>query len=256
VSTAHREAILDQFTRQATPFASAPGIRDEQALRLVLDVTGAGPHDTHLDVACGPGILVCAFAAVVRHSTGIDLTAAMLDRARALQREKGLANVDWRQGDVQPLPFPDGAFSIVTSRFAFHHFLDPGGVLAEMARVTRPGGTVAVIDAAPAPEKADAFNRMEALRDPSHARALPFAEHRALFRQAGLPEPRTTWYRLEGELEGLLSRSFPNPGDAERIRAIFHASLDGDALDMAVRRAGDEIRFGYPVAVMVAERPG
>jgi hypothetical protein len=95
---------------------------------------------------------------------------------------------------------------------------------------------------------------METLRDPSHVRALPLDEHVRLFREAGLPEPRRTSYRLEGELEGLLSRSFPNAGDADRIREIFAASVTDDALGMATRREGDRIRFGYPVAVLAARR--
>jgi ubiquinone/menaquinone biosynthesis C-methylase UbiE len=250
----HQALILDQFTRQATPFATAPGIQDAEALALIVDFSGAGPDDTVLDVACGPGIVVCAFARTVRHATGIDVTPAMLDRARALQRESGLTNVTWQQGDVLPLPYPDAAFSIVVSRFAFHHFLQPGRVLAEMRRVCAPGGTVMVVDAAPAADKADAFNRMEKLRDPSHARALPLSEHVRLFCEAGLPEPRVTSYRLQGELDGLLSRSFPNAGDAERLREIFTGSLDGDALDMQTRREGNRIRFGYPVAVVAARR--
>ena len=251
---AHHDTILDQFTRQAVPFSTAPGIRDEEALRLVVDLTDAGPDDTLLDVACGPGLLVCAFARVVRHATGIDLTPAMLDRARALQHERGLSNVTWQLGDVLPLPHADGAFSLVTARFAFHHFLDPRAALAEMRRVCRPGGRVAVIDSAPTPEKADAFNRMERLRDPSHVRAMPLAELTDLFRAVGLPEPRTTAYRLEGELEGLLARSFPKPGDADVIRAMFRGSLEGDRLGIQARQVGAEIRYGFPVAVLVAAR--
>jgi hypothetical protein len=54
----HRDEILDQFTRQATPFATAPGIRDEAALKLIVEASGAGPDDTVLDVACGPGLVV------------------------------------------------------------------------------------------------------------------------------------------------------------------------------------------------------
>ena len=254
MSRDHQAVILDQFTRQATPFATSPAIQDEQALALIVDFSGAGADDTVLDVACGPGIVVCAFARTVRHATGIDVTPAMLERARALQRERGLTNVTWRQGDVLPLPYADGAFSIVISRFAFHHFLEPGRVLAEMRRACAPGGTVMVVDAAPAPDRAEAFNQMEKLRDPSHARALPLDEHLRLFRDAGLPEPRRTSYRLEAELEGLLSRSFPNAGDAERLREIFIRSLADDALDMQTRRDGDRIRFGYPVAVLAARR--
>jgi ubiquinone/menaquinone biosynthesis C-methylase UbiE len=252
--TRHREAILDQFTRQAVPFATAPGIQDETALRLVVEFSGAGPDDTVLDVACGPGIVVCAFAKVVKHATGLDLTPAMLDRARTLQRETGLGNITWQLGEAIPLPYPDGSFSVVTSRFAFHHFLDPLAAIKEMARVCRPGGKVVVIDSAPAPDKADAFNAMELVRDPSHARAMPLEELKDLYRQAGLPEPRTTGYRLEGELEGLITRSFPNPGDDETLRRIFRASVDGDTLGIGARRDGDTIRYGYPVAVLVADK--
>jgi SAM-dependent methyltransferase len=255
VSTSkHSDLILDQFTRQAVPFSTAPSIKDEAALRLVVDFAGAGPDDTVLDVACGPGLLVCAFARVVRHATGIDITPAMLDRARALQQERGLTNVTWRQGNVLPLPWPDATFTIVSARFAFHHFLDPRTVLGEMRRVCAPGGKVVVADSAPAPDKADAFNAMERLRDPSHVRALPPGELKQLFSDVGLSEPRVTHYRLEGELEGLLARSFPKPGDGDRIRALFAASLADDRLGIATRRDGEQLRYGFPVAVLVAGR--
>jgi len=208
-----------------------------------------------LDIACGPGLVVCAFARIVRHATGIDLTPAMLDQARAHAAGQGVTNVTWRQGDVLPLPWSDAAFTLVTARFAFHHFLDPLAVLREMARVCAPGGTVMVVDSAPAAAKAAAFNRMETLRDPSHVRSLPVVEHVELFRRVGLPEPRVTHYRREGDLEGLIARSFPRPGDADRIRGIFADSLADDALDMQVRREGDRIVFGgYPVAVLAARR--
>ena len=250
----HHDAILDQFTRQATPFATAPGIRDETALRLILEASGAGPDDTVLDVACGPGLVVAAFARVVRHATGIDITPAMLDRARAHGAQLGLTNVTWRQGDVLPLPWPDASFSIVTSRFAFHHFLDPLAVLREMRRVAAPGGRVVVVDSTPDTRCADAFNRMERLRDPSHVRSLPVDEHRELYATVGLPGPRVTSYRLEGEMEALIGRSFPNPGDDEKIRQIFRAALTDDALDIQPRLEAGQIRYGFPVSVLVADR--
>jgi ubiquinone/menaquinone biosynthesis C-methylase UbiE len=254
MTTTHRDSILDQFTRQAIPFNTSPGIKDQLALDLLIEASGANADDTVLDVACGGGLVVCAFARVVKHATGIDITPAMLERCRQLQKEKGLTNVTWQLGDVLPLPFPEASFSIVTSRFAFHHFLDPAAVLAEMKRVCQPGGKVVVADSAPAPEKADAFNAMERLRDPSHTRAMPLAELKSLYTRHGLPEPRHTWYRLESDLESLLSRSFPNPGDDDKIRALFRASLADDALDIRARQEGDLIVYGFPVAVLVAER--
>jgi SAM-dependent methyltransferase len=253
-SSKHSELILDQFTRQAVPFATAPSIKDEAALKLVVEFSGAGPNDTTLDVACGPGLIVVAFARVVKHATGIDITPAMLERARAYATEQGVSNVTWRQGDVLPLPYPDASFSIVTSRFAFHHFLDPFAVLREMVRVCAPGGTVVVVDTAPAPEKADALNRLEVLRDPSHVRALTLDEHLGFFRRAGLPEPRVTRYRLDTDLDALLARSFPDPGNAEKIRAMVAAALPDDALDLNLRRDGERIRLGHPVAILAARR--
>ena len=250
----HQHEILDQFTRQATPFATAPGIRDEAALKLIVECSGAGPNDRVLDVACGPGLVVAAFARVVRHATGIDITPAMLERARAHAAELALTNVTWRQGDVLPLPWPDASFSIVTSRFAFHHFLDPLAVLREMKRVAAPGGRVVVVDSTPEPRRADAFNRMERLRDPSHVRSLPVDEHRQLYATIGLAEPRVTSYRLEGELESLIGRSFPHPGDDEKIREIFRAALADDALDIQPRLENGQLRYGFPVSVLVAER--
>ncbi len=253
-SSEHQDQILDQFTRQATPFATAPGIRDEAALKLIVEASGAGPDDTVLDVACGPGLVVAAFARVVRHATGIDITPAMLDRARAHAAQQGLTNVTWHLGDVLPLPWPDASFSIVTSRFAFHHFLEPQAVLREMTRVARPGGRVVVVDSTPRRERADAFNRMERLRDPSHVRSLPVEEHRDLYARVGLAEPRVTSYRLEGELESLIGRSFPHPGDDEKIREIFRAALKDDALDIEPRLEDGQIRYGFPVSVLVADR--
>ena len=55
--SSHSERIVDQFTRQAEPFSRAAPITDEVALGKIVNATGAGPDDTVLDVACGPGIL-------------------------------------------------------------------------------------------------------------------------------------------------------------------------------------------------------
>src|SRR6516164_9298879 len=181
--TNHQNLILDQFTRQAAVFSTAPAITDEDALRMIVEAARPAPGDRMLDVACGPGLVVCAFSQRVREATGIDMTPAMLERARRLAAEKGLANVAWQHGDVHSLPYDDASFTIVTTRFSFHHFLDPAAVLQEMVRVCAPRGRIVVVDdyASADPAKAAAFNRLEKLRDPSHSRCLPLNELRDLF---------------------------------------------------------------------------
>jgi ubiquinone/menaquinone biosynthesis C-methylase UbiE len=253
---AHQDLILDQFTRQATPFSTADTITDANALRTIVEAATPGPGDTVLDVACGGGIIVCAFAPEVKHATGIDMTPAMLDRARQLAAEKGLANVSWDQGDVGLLPYADGAFDIVVIRFSMHHFLDPIGVLREMVRVCAPGGRVVVVDmhASEDPAKAAEWNRLEKLRDPSHVRCLTLTELKALFGTAGLPAPQAGFYELRDDVRNLLRRSFPNPGDDVKIVEMFAASAEDDRLGIPVRREGDRIEYAYPVAVLAARR--
>ncbi len=250
----HRDRILDQFTRQAVPFSGAPAIRNKEILNRIVQWAEAGPDDAVLDVACGPGLLACAFARVVRHVTGIDMTPAMLNQARKIQQEQRLSNLSWQLGDVYALPFDEGQFSIVSSRFVFHHLQDPLAAIKEMKRVCQPGGRVIVADMSPAPEKAAALNAAERLRDPSHVRAMPVNELRGLFDQAGLPSSHVTGYRMEGELEDLLSRSFPDEGDAERLRSIFADSIADNALDLNTRHEHGKIFYSLPVTVLVARK--
>jgi ubiquinone/menaquinone biosynthesis C-methylase UbiE len=251
----HKDNILDQFTRQAVPFATAAPIRDAAAIQLILDAAATSADDTVLDVACGPGLVACAFARRAKQVTGIDLTPAMLEHARGLAGEQGLTNVTFEQGDVLPLPYADGSFSIVVSRFAFHHFPDPAGVLAEMRRVCRPdGGRVVVADlmASPDPAKAAAFHRMEMLRDPSHARALTLEELRGLFRDGGLATPREAFWNMEIDVEDLLKRSFPVPGSEDAIRQMFAEAVADDAMGLSTRREDGRVRFTYRNVVLAS----
>jgi ubiquinone/menaquinone biosynthesis C-methylase UbiE len=254
--TGHQDRILDQFTRQATPFSTANTITDANALRMIVTAGAPKPTDTVLDVACGGGIIVCAFAPEVKHATGIDMTPAMLDRARQLASEKGITNVSWDQGDVGALPYADGTFDIVVTRFSMHHFLDPIAVLREMKRVCAPGGRVVVVDMYASDDRAKAleWNRLEKLRDPSHVRCLTLPELKGLFGQAGLPAPEATYYELRDEVQNLLRRSFPNPGDDVKIIAMFAASAEDDRLGIPVRRDSDKINYAYPVAILSAHK--
>jgi SAM-dependent methyltransferase len=250
--TSHDDLIRDQFTRQAIPFSTAAPISDEHALAKIVAAGRPSSEDDVLDLACGGGLIVCAFAPDVRHATGIDMTPAMLERARALAAERQLENVTWQQGDVRSLPWPDASFDIVVTRFSFHHFENPLAALREMRRVCRPEGRVIVVDMYASDEKAkaEAWNRLEVLRDPSHVRALSLGELTDLFREAGLPEPAVGHYELRGDVRGLLSRSFPLPGDADRVTGLFAAQAERDTMGIDVRREGERLLYVYRVAIL------
>ena len=250
-----RRLIVEQFTKQAVPFAEMPIHDGEDTNRLVIETAGIGPDDTVLDVACGPGLITCAVANVARHVTGIDITPAMIEEAKKKQAAMGLKNMEWSVGDVLPLPFPESSFSAVITRYSFHHFLEPEAVLTEMVRVCQPGGRVAVVDVfMSTPEQAEAYDRMEKLRDPSHTRALLLAELTGMFHDAGLTEMKTAFYKLDVELERLLTASCTKANDAQVVRRIFEEDLGADRLGVGADRQDDGIHFAFPVVVVAGHK--
>lgn len=247
----HQRLILDQFTKQAVPFSQMQNHSPE----LLRAACGVGPDDTVLDVACGPGLMACAFAKDARHVTGIDLTPAMIEQAKVLQQTHGLTNLAWHVGDVQPLPFANASFSLVFTRYSFHHFLDPRAVLAEMVRVCSPGGRVVVVDVFMSnPDQAEAYNRLEKLRDPSHVRALALEELTELLAEARLQDGRMRFCKHEVEMEQVLQRSFPAPGDADKIRKMFLDDLGVDRLGVGAHRKDGGIHYAYPVVALVGNK--
>jgi ubiquinone/menaquinone biosynthesis C-methylase UbiE len=253
----HQSLIDDQFSRQAALFANSPELHDTAMLQLLVDAAHPQPGDDMLDIACGPGSVVAAFAPHARRVVGLDATAAMLDQSRALAAARGLGNVEWRQGDVYALPFADASFGIVSCRFAFHHLEYPARAFAEMVRVCRPGGRIVLCDglASDDPAKAAAFNAMELHRDPSTVAFRPLGALVALFAGAGLPVPSQRLFQVPYEIEAMIAKSFPANEDRILLRRMIEDSVEGDRMGMNARREGGTIRLAYPAAVLVAAKP-
>jgi ubiquinone/menaquinone biosynthesis C-methylase UbiE len=253
---AHAATIADQFTRQAEVFAAAPVLHDKDALNLLVEAAQPRPSDVSLDVACGPGSVVLAFAKRVARATGLDATPAMLEQARVAAQRSSATNVDWYTGSVYALPFADGSFDIVSCRFAFHHLQEPARAFAEMVRVCRPGGRIVLCDAVASddPIKAAAFNAMERFRDPSTIEFRPLAFHVGLFAISALPTPEVRFYDVPVERERLIAASFPEGGDRDALRSMLDAAVENDAMGVGARRHGDTMRFAYRAAVLVATK--
>ncbi|MFE7447140.1 methyltransferase domain-containing protein [Streptomyces chartreusis] len=106
------------------------------------------PHMRILDVGCGPGTITADLASLVPDGqvTGVDRAPGILEQARATAAGRGVPNVDFAVADVHALDFPDATFCVVHAHQVLQHVGDPVGALREMARVTRPGGLIAVRD--------------------------------------------------------------------------------------------------------------
>lgn len=252
----HNMLIMDQFTKQAIPFANVLGHSNEEAMKLFIRMTTINSQDTVLDVACGPGLLACALAPHARHITGIDLVPAMIEKARKSQNEKRISNIDWKIGDVLPLPFNDSSFSVVVARYVFHHFLKPEAVLKEMARVAKPCGKVAIIDVFTSSSmQSDAYDQVEKLKDPSHVHTLSLADLQGMASRVGLINLKAEFYRIEIGLEENLKASFPEKkSDVDKIRQAVIADIGKDEIGMGVHRKGKDVYLNYPIVTIVGEK--
>jgi ubiquinone/menaquinone biosynthesis C-methylase UbiE len=117
--------------------------------RLVAEQLGLGPGSSLLDLGCGTGEQTRALATRVApggRAVGVDLSQSMIGEARRRAGGAGVA-VEFEVGDAQALPFADGTFDACRSERMLTHVPDPRAALAEMVRVCRPGGRVAVLDA-------------------------------------------------------------------------------------------------------------
>ena len=134
----HSAAVLSAHSRRGAADSAAYLLAH---LRAGMDL---------LDVGCGPASITADLAERVAPGrvVGLDAAAGALEAARATLSERGLSEqVEVTSGDVMALPFEDASFDVVHAHQVLQHLADPVGALAEMRRVTRPGGIVAVRDA-------------------------------------------------------------------------------------------------------------
>jgi len=110
---------------------------------------GIAPGSKLLDVACGTGNLALPAARAGAEVTGVDIAANLLVQARERAAADNLA-IQFDEGDAEALPYPDASFDIVVSMFGAMFAPRPALVASELARVLKPGGTLAMANWNPA----------------------------------------------------------------------------------------------------------
>ncbi len=198
--------------------------QDARAVRLAEDVrefVRPRGDERVVDVGTGAGALALALAPLVREVVGVDPVPELL----ALARERSAPNVEFVEGDGTALPFADGSFDLAVTRRTLHHVARPEGVVAELARVTRRGGGVLVVDQlAPGdPAEAAALHEFERARDSSHTRLLSDAELRGLFAASGLVPVRNRRREEKRRLDAYLDLAGCTGEARDRAAALARA---------------------------------
>ncbi|HWM12327.1 MAG TPA: class I SAM-dependent methyltransferase [Solirubrobacteraceae bacterium] len=258
MSDAFKAFEAEGWSERAGSFETLVARATAHAIEPLLDAAGVIAGTRVLEVGCGLGDLVAAAAARGAHATGTDLAEGMLEAAR--RRHPAIA---FEPADAEALPFADGAFDATVAAFVINHMPDPERGVAELARVTRPGGRVALAMWGP-------FDRVALLGLPAQAAAA-----------AGVPDdegpggPSSTRFTDAGELKralgglhevelGELAFTLPVAGFDElwsgvlggTVRTSRRLLAGGDAVREALARAAEQYRHGdgyaLPMLVRVA----
>lgn len=201
---ADAEALRARFAATAGRLAELEESRRAALAERVARFVERGGEKRALDAGTGTGALAFALAPLVAEVVGIDLVPELLDEAR--KRAGEFPNVSFVEGDVTKLPSDLGEFDLSGSLRTLHHVRRPELAVSELARVTRLGGRILVVDQlAPIdPLVALDLNRFERARDPSHERTLADADFRHLFEANDLRLLRSEFQEERRELERYL----------------------------------------------------
>lgn len=134
-SVGYESSVLDRLP--ASMWESFTGAGNPQAF------VDAKPGEALLDLGCGAGLDLYLYAQKVGPSgrlIGLDLSQAMLDKARINLAAQGITNVDWLHASADAIPLPDNSVDLVTANGVYNLSPDKDAVMKEVARVLKPGG--------------------------------------------------------------------------------------------------------------------
>jgi ubiquinone/menaquinone biosynthesis C-methylase UbiE len=181
--------------RQSMMWGNGPYQRITETLpdihELVIDRLAAGPGMRWLDLACGTGAVAERAAARGAHVTGVDLSAALIDTARQRAGELGM-EIDYRVGDCEDLDLADASFDAVSSTCGIMFAPDHEATAQELARITRPGGRIALANWTPTGGLARMFAMMAPFQpDPPPSNPFDWGDARRVRELLG------QWFELE-----------------------------------------------------------
>ena len=243
------------WDRVAAAYATSPIHAAGEDLGWLADALAPEPGQAILDIGCGAGHAGFAVAARGAVITAVDTSERMLETARLLAEERGLSGYTAVRADVAELPFGDGSFDGVVSRYSAHHWPDVGAALGEAARVVRPGGRVVVVDTVvpDAPALDSLVNALELLRDPTHGRNLRMRRvASSLHGEQGWRSTAERRWMIVLETVSWFARAQTEPWRADAARALLRAATPEAVEALAIER---DTTWSLPAALIAGRVP-
>jgi SAM-dependent methyltransferase len=254
MSSSHGAVVDRQFGAQAAAYLDSAVHAAGADLTALIERIARADAASVLDLGCGAGHVSFGVAPHVNTVVAYDLSPRMLDVVSQTARDRSLGNISTRQGVVEALPFADGSFDAVVSRYSAHHWGDLDAALREAARVVRSGGLVAIVDTVSPgiPLLDTVLQTTEILRDPSHVRDYSRSEWDAAFARAGLVADSVTPFQVHLDFGVWTARMQTPAPQIAAIRALQRAVADSVRVHF---RIGEDGSFDVDVALLVARKP-
>lgn len=219
----HKNLIRQQFGSRAERYVVSVDHRTGESLDRLIELASPQASWRALDVATGGGHAALAVSRRVAEVVATDITPEMIVAAERFVRGAGQTNVAFREADAMALPFGEAEFDLVTCRVAPHHFPDVARFVRECARVTKPGGVVAVIDNIVPADRIAArhINAFEKLRDPSHVWEYSLEAWIGFFEAAELTVEAADSFRKPISFDGWAARMDVSPKTKFRLEAML-----------------------------------
>lgn len=213
------ELVEEQFGPQASAYLGSEVHRTGEDLRELERLLGQHPATDALDLGTGGGHVAFLLSPRARRVVAYDLSESMIATTMAEAARRGLGNIAGQRGPVEQLPFADGSFDFVASRYSTHHWQDAAAGLREARRVLARAGRAVFMDViSPGVPLLDTWQQtFEVLRDPSHVRNYSLAEWHELLAAAGFNARTAITFRIRMEFPSWIAR-MRTPED--HVRAI------------------------------------
>lgn len=243
----HEDAVREQFTRAADAFAERSKGRFDKIGAVEFSRIASG--QVAAEVGAGTGHFLSLFGDVAGLLIAIDLTRGMLERARRDHPELTLV-----VGDGTRLPVASRSIDLVATAQALHHIRQPVEVLKECRRAVAPKGHVLVVDSVATEryEEAEMMNRLDTIRDPSHAAFRSPSAMRLIVRSAGL---ELVDEQLSVERQTLSDWMWPGEFEEGREQMVRDfIEKHGHETGMEFEREGDDWSFTRRRLMLLARR--